>query len=164
MSKQQSSQEINDIYNLYARAIDEKRYGLLGTIFSEGAKLHYIVGREEFNCSGAESASYFKAFLDLCYWTNHLIGGASVEIRGSYAFSTARVQAVHQQILEDGSVSRWLIRGSYHDHLESIDGKWIIINRYCHTPDEEGTFLSKGVKRFPELGWTTDDKISFSKL
>lgn len=164
MSEQQSSQEINDIYNLYARAIDEKRYGLLDTIFSEEAELHYIVGREEFKCSGVESASYFKAFLDLCFWTNHLIGGASIEIRGDYAFSTARVQAVHQQIRDDGSVSRWVIRGSYHDHLESVDGKWIITNRYCHTPDEEGVFLSEGVKRFPEVGWTTKEKISFSKL
>ena len=33
MSKQQSSQEINDIYNLYARAIDEKRYGAIGHDF-----------------------------------------------------------------------------------------------------------------------------------
>ena len=164
MSEQQSSQEINDIYNLYARAIDEKRYGLLDMIFSEEAELHYIVGGEEFKCKGAESASYFKAFLDLCFWTNHLIGGASVEVQCSKAFSTARVQAVHQQIREDGSVSRWSIRGSYHDHLEAIDGKWIIVNRYCHTPDEEGTFLSEGVKRFPELGWTTKEKISFSKL
>ena len=87
-----------------------------------------------------------------------------MEVQGSKAFSTARVQAVHQQIREDGSVSRWSIRGSYHDHLEAIDGKWIIVNRYCHTPDEEGTFLSDGVKRFPELGWTTKEKISFSKL
>ena len=164
MSEQQSSQEINDIYNLYARAIDEKRYGLLDMIFSEEAELHYIVGGEEFKCKGAESASYFKAFLDLCFWTNHLIGGASVGVQGSKAVSTARVQAVHQQIREDGSVSRWSIRGSYHDHLEAIDGKWIIVNRYCHTPDEEGTFLSEGVKRFPELGWTTKEKISFSKL
>ena len=53
---------------------------------------------------------------------------------------------------------------AYHDHLESVDGKWIITNRYCHTPDEEGVFLSEGVKKFPEVGWTTKEKISFSKL
>lgn len=164
MNEKTSRQCIAEIYSLYARAIDEKRFELLDSIFSEEAELHYIVGSEEFKCCGAEAGSYFKAFLDLCFWTNHLIGGACIEEKDKYAFSTARVQAVHQQIRDDGSVSRWVIRGSYHDHFEFIDGRWLIVKRYCHTPDEEGKFLSTGVQSFPEVGWTSNEKISFSNF
>ena len=154
---------MENIYSLYAKAIDEKRYYLLPEIFHKKAVLQYIVGGQEFACSGEEAADYFKNFLDLCFWTNHLIGTPAVEFEGNKAFATARVQAVHQQILDDGTVSRWILRGSYHDHMEFCEEKWLITERYCHTPDEEGEFLSCGVKRFSEIGWTSNDKVSFRR-
>ena len=156
-----SNRKIEEIYSLYARAIDEKRYELLEKIFHPEAELQYIVGSQEFACSGAEAADYFKNFLNLCYWTNHLIGSPSIELAERTAFATARVQAVHQQILDDGSVSRWTIRGSYHDHMELFNEEWLITKRYCHTPDEEGEFLTAGVKLFNDVAWTSIDKISF---
>lgn len=158
-----SNTEIEDTYSLYARAIDEKRYELLKRVFHPEAQLQYIVGSQEFVCSGAESASYFRNFLNLCFWTSHLIGSPSIELDGKKAFSTARVQAVHQQVLDDGSISRWILRGSYHDHLELFQDTWLITKRYCHTPDEEGEFLTTGVKSFEEIGWTSKDKISFNR-
>ena len=156
-----SNTKIEDLYSLYARAIDEKRYELLARVFHPEAELQYIVGSQEFACSGAEAADYFKNFLNLCYWTNNLIGSPSVELSGEKAFATARVQAVHQQILKDGTVSRWILRGSYHDHIGLFDDDWLIIKRYCHTPDEEGEFLTSGVEIFDKIGWTSKDKVSF---
>jgi hypothetical protein len=156
-----SNTKIEDLYSLYARAIDEKRYKLLERVFHPEAELQYIVGSQEFTCSGSEATNYFKDFLNLCYWTNHLIGSPNIEISGNKAFATARVQAVHQQILKDGTVSRWILRGSYHDHIALFGDDWLITNRYCHTPDEEGEFLVDGVEIFNEIGWTSKDKISF---
>jgi hypothetical protein len=156
-----SNKNIEDIYSLYARAIDEKRYELLERVFHPEAELHYIVGSQEFSCDGSNAATYFKNFLNLCFWTNHLIGSPAIELGERTAFASARVQAVHQQKLDDGSISRWTIRGSYHDHMELFHDEWLITKRYCHTPDEEGEFLTTGVKLFNEVAWTSIDKISF---
>jgi hypothetical protein len=156
-----SNSKIEDLYSVYARAIDEKRYELLEKVFHPDAELQYIVGSQEFSCSGTEAANYFKNFLNLCYWTNHLIGAPNIEISGNKAFATARVQAVHQQMLKNGTVSRWILRGSYHDRITLFGDDWLITKRYCHTPDEEGEFLSNDVEIFNTIGWTTKDKISF---
>ena len=156
-----SNKNIEDIYSLYARAIDEKRYEWLERVFHPEAELHYIVGSQEFSCDGSNAATYFKNFLNLCFWTNHLIGSPAIELGERTAFASARVQAVHQQKLDDGSISRWTIRGSYHDHMELFHDEWLITKRYCHTPDEEGEFLTTGVKLFNEVAWTSINKISF---
>ena len=64
-----------------------------------------------------------------------------------------------QQERDDGAMSRWFLRGSYHDQFERRDGNWIIVNRYCHTPDDEGEFLAEGVKTFAAIGWTEAAKV-----
>ena len=151
--------DITHVYSIYARAIDEKRFDLLNQVFADDARLHYIVGVHEFRCTGAESGTAFGNFLQLCYWTNHLIGAPCVELDGDKAWATARVQATHLQERDDGTMSRWFLRGSYHDQLERQDGQWIIVDRYCHTPDEEGEFLADGVKAFAEIGWTDAVKV-----
>ncbi len=151
--------DITHVYSIYARAIDEKRFDLLSQVFSADAELHYIVGPHEFRSNGAESGNAFGEFLKLCYWTNHLIGAPAVELHGDRAWATARVQATHLQEHDDGAMSRWFLRGSYHDQFERRDGNWIIVNRYCHTPDDEGEFLAEGVKTFAAIGWTEAAKV-----
>ena len=86
MSEQQSSQEINDIYNLYARAIDEKRYELLDTIFSEEAELHYIVGREEFKCKGQNRQAILKHSLICAFGQIILLAGRPWKYRQQCVF------------------------------------------------------------------------------
>ena len=151
--------DVSQVYGTYARAIDEKRYDLLSQVFHPEAKLEYIVGGFNFSCLGNESAGKFKEFLDLCFWTNHLIGSPSCEQNGKMIFATARVQAVHQQRTVSGKISRWLIRGSYHDHFQFFEDKWLITNRYCHTPDEEGSFLTENVESFQEQAWAPPQKL-----
>lgn len=145
--------EVAHLYAVYARAIDEKRFDLLARVFAADAALAYTVGPHAFECSGAEAAGYFGRFLELCYWTNHLIGMPMVEADGEGLFATARVIATHLQRRHEGTMSRWTLRGSYHDRLVRTDGAWRIVRRVCLCPDSEGAFLEDGVERFPGVAW-----------
>ncbi len=145
---------ITQVYAIYARAIDEKRFDLLADVFTPDATLDYVVGPHTFSCRGDAAAQHFRGFLDKCYWTGHLIAAPMVEAQATTAFATARVTATHLQRREDGSLSRWLVRGSYHDHLALEGGAWRIVRRDCVCPDVEGEFLADGVECFPDIAWT----------
>lgn len=144
---------VTHVYAIYARAIDEKRYDLLERVFTPGAALAYTVGPHAFECTGAEASKYFGQFLELCYWTNHLIGPPMVTVEADAVHATARVTATHLQRRHEGTLSRWILRGSYHDRLARHDGAWLIERRLCLCPDSEGEFLGDGVERFPEVAW-----------
>ena len=147
-------------YSVYARAIDEKRFDLLERVFHPEAELEYVVGPHAFRCSGAAAASSFGVFLEKCWWTNHLIAAPTIEQSGARFHSTARVQASHLQRRLDGGMSRWLVRGSYHDTFERYGDTWLITHRFCATPDEEGEFLEAGVELYDGLAWTEREKIA----
>lgn len=145
---------ISHNYAIYARAIDEKRFDLLEQVFTPGAVLHYEVAGNTFDCSGAEAASAFSRFIDLCYWTNHVIAGPMIEVQGKSAHATARVIATHLQRRPEGTMTRWEVRGSYHDSFAMTPQGWRIARRHCVCLDSDGEFLSEGVERFPALAWT----------
>lgn len=144
---------ISHLYAIYARAIDEKRFDLLDRVFSADASLQYTVGVHQFNCTGSGAGAAFGNFIELCYWTNHLIANPMIEPAGAGMFATARVQATHLQRRNDGSMNRWLVRGSYHDVIEQRGPDWLIVKRLCVCSDEEGEFLADGVELFPTLAW-----------
>lgn len=147
-------------YAIYARAIDEKRYDLLSQVFRDDAALDYTVSGHHFTCTGGEAAASFGAFLEYCYWTNHVIAHPMIELDGDRAWATARVVATHIQHREDGSASRWLVRGSYHDHFVRDTAGWRIASRRCVCLDNEGDFLDTGVKRYPALAWAQPGDIT----
>ncbi|MEM7467222.1 MAG: nuclear transport factor 2 family protein [Pseudomonadota bacterium] len=151
-------QQISEIYATYARAIDEKRYDLLSQVFLDDATLCYEVGPHEFSCLGHESANYFGDFLKFCYWTNHLIANPMIEST-SQVFATARVIATHLQRQKTGAMSRWILRGSYHDTMVNTDFGWRISKRLCLCPDSEGEFLTSGIEEFSEVAWTEPARI-----
>ncbi|MSR13931.1 MAG: hypothetical protein EXR86_05065 [Gammaproteobacteria bacterium] len=105
------------------------------------------------SCSGAQAARHFSAFLECCYWTHHLIAHPMIEEVGSRVRATARVTATHLQRRLDGSINRWLVRGSYHDTFERRGSGWLIVRRDCFCLDADGDFESEGIKRYPELEW-----------
>lgn len=144
---------INHVYSIYARAIDEKRFDLLRRVFTDDAELEYTVGVHQFSCRGDEAGGAFGNFLKLCYWTNHLIASPMVEPAGARVFATARVQATHLQRRADGSINRWFLRGSYHDHFELREGQWLIARRLCVCTDEQGEFVADGVEQFDGVAW-----------
>lgn len=151
---------IGHLYAIYARAIDEKRYDLLRRVFTPDAVLDYRVGPHKFGCTGADAAAAFKAFLDRCYWTNHLIAQPMVEVDDKNVVrATARVIATHLQKRTNGDSSRWILRGSYHDVLsESADG-WRISKRLCICTDSEGVFLDENVELFETVAWVDAQEI-----
>ena len=151
--------DISHVYAIYARAIDEKRYDLLDRVFTPEAELQYEVGPHKFDCKGAESAKYFGEFLQLCYWTNHLIAPPMIEIDGNSAFATARVISTHLQTRDDGSQNRWTLRGSYHDQFIRSDGRWLIAKRFCVCTDSEGEFMPEHVEHYPALAYTESARL-----
>lgn len=150
---------ISHLYPLYAQALDEKRFELLERVFTPDAELHYVVGEHEFRCTGAEAAAAFRGFLDRCWWTNHIIAAPAVsEIPGGVRAS-ARVVATHLQRLPEGTLTQWLVRGSYHDVLVQAAGGWRITHRYVFCASVEGEFLHDGVELFPTCAWAGPDQI-----
>ena len=147
--------EIAHLYPIYARAVDEKRYELLDRVFTADATLQYVVGEHEFACSGAESGHAFARFLECCYWTNHVIAAPMVEMSEGSVRASARVIATHLQRLPEGTLTRWLVRGSYHDVLARTAAGWRITQRYCFCADVDGEFRNEGVEIFPSCAWAT---------
>ena len=141
-------------YAIYARALDEKCFAYLEQVFAPTAALHYEVCGHVFDCSGADAVQAFSQFLDLCYWTNHVIASPMIEVQGKHAHASARVIATHLQRLADGSLSRWEVRGSYHDTFAMTPAGWRIVRRHCVCMDSVGEFRSEGVERFPALAWS----------
>lgn len=150
---------IGQNYATYARACDEKRYDLFERVFAPDASLHYRVAGHEFHCRGENAAAAFAGFLDRCYWTHHLIAPPMVDLSTEGVFATARVTATHLQRRLEGTQSRWLVRGSYHDRFERRDGHWRIVRRDCWCLDADGDFLSDGVEHFPGVAWATADTL-----
>ena len=145
---------ISHNYAIYARALDEKRFEYLEQVFAPTAALHYEVSGHVFDCTGGEAASAFSRFLDLCYWTNHVIANPMIEVHGKSAHGSARVIATHLQRLPEGTMTRWEVRGSYHDTFALTPSGWRIVRRHCVCMDSVGEFRSEGVERFPALAWT----------
>ncbi len=144
---------ISHNYAIYARALDEKRFELLTDVFADDATLGYFVAGHDFTCSGREAADAFGAFLQRCYWTHHLIAHPMVEAGGRGVLASARVTATHIQHRDDGTVNRWLVRGSYHDEFEQRGERWLIVDRKVYCYDAEGDFVKDGVQTFAAPPW-----------
>ena len=80
------------------------------------------------------------------------------EIPGG-ARASARVVATHLQRLPEGTLTQWLVRGSYHDVLAQSAGGWRITRRYVFCASVEGEFLEEGVELFPHCAWAGPEYI-----
>lgn len=145
---------ISHNYAIYARALDEKRFEYLDQVFTPNAALHYEVCGNVFDCTGEGAIAAFSQFLDLCYWTNHMIANPMIEVHGKSAHASARVIATHLQRLPEGTLTRWEVRGSYHDTFALTPAGWRITRRHCVCMDSDGEFRAEGVERFPALAWS----------
>ncbi|MCA9811060.1 MAG: nuclear transport factor 2 family protein, partial [Candidatus Dadabacteria bacterium] len=65
--------EISQAVQVYGKALDEKRFGLLGKVFSKDAELIYLLGENVIKFKEEEAEDLFKSFLVKCYWSCHLI-------------------------------------------------------------------------------------------
>ena len=140
--------EISRVIQLYGKALDEKKYGLLKSVFTADAELVYLLGEELIKLPVSESDNLFKKFLTKCYWTSHLISSPVLDIRGDTAESRSHVTATHIQVREDGSQNIWIVSGAYEDALVRGPEGWRIKKRIANAPYAEGVFLMEGVREY----------------
>lgn len=81
--------EINELIQRYGKALDEKKYELLDSVFTTDAELVYLLGEELIKLPKSASDNLFKKFLTRCYWTSHLISIPVLDIRSEIAQSTS---------------------------------------------------------------------------
>jgi SnoaL-like protein len=140
--------EIVQVTQRYAKALDEKRFDLLRTVFTEDAQLVYLIGKQLIEFPMREADKTFKAFLTKCYWTSHLVSDPVIELQGDRAHASSRVTATHLQIRVDGSRNTRIISGAYEDELVRSAEGWRIRKRVTNAPYEQGVFLAEGVREF----------------
>jgi SnoaL-like protein len=140
--------EINQLIHRYGKALDEKKYDLLKSVFTTDAELVYLLGEQLIKLPMSETDNLFKKFLNKCYWTSHLISNPVLDIRGNAAESRSHVTATHIQVKEDGAQNIWIVSGAYEDELVRISEGWRIKKRVANAPYVEGVFLMEGVREY----------------
>lgn len=150
--------EISQVLQRYGKALDEKKYDLLRSVFTDDAELVYLLGDQLIKLPFSESDNLFKKFLTKCYWTSHLISIPVFDIKGDTAESTSHVTATHIQIKDNGTHNTWIVSGAYEDRLVRTYEGWRIRKRIANAPYTEGEFMMEGVKEF-----TTYPKVDESK-
>lgn len=140
--------EINELIQRYGKALDEKKYELLDSVFTTDAELVYLLGEELIKLPKSASDNLFKKFLTRCYWTSHLISIPVLDIRSEIAQSTSHVTASHIQITEDGSRNIWIVSGAYEYYLVRTSEGWRIKKRVANAPYVEGSFMMEGVREY----------------
>ena len=140
--------EISEVIQLYGRALDEKKYDLLKSVFIPDAELVYLLGEDLIKLPMSESDSLFRKFLTRCYWTSHLISTPVLTINGDAAESRSHVTATHIQVRGDGSQNIWIVSGAYEDDFVRTPEGWRIKKRIANAPYVEGTFIMEGVREY----------------
>ena len=140
--------EIIQVIQRYVKAIDEKRFDVLASVFTEDAELVYLVGKQLIEASMKTAEATFKAFLWKCFWTSHLVSDPTIELMGDRARASSRLTATHVQIRDDGSRNVWIVSGVYEDEFVREARGWRIRKRVTIAPYEEGAFLADGVREF----------------
>ena len=87
--------DIQAAHSRYARALDERNWALLDTIFAPDVQADY--GSGEFRTDGrAALVAMIRSHLDGCGPTQHLLGTPDVEVQGNQASSCIYVRASHR--------------------------------------------------------------------
>ncbi len=122
--------EIGQLIARYGKALDDKDYELLGSVFTPAAALRYELEGRETRGSYAEWVGIFREFLAPFSWTSHLFSQPVIELEGDAAGSSCRVIASHLQFELDGKRNLWIVHGFYRDRLARSDAGWRIRERH----------------------------------
>ena len=141
--------EIIQVIQRYAQLVDDKRFDLLGTVFTEDAHLVYLIGKHLIERTMPDACDTFRAFLTKCWWTSHLTSSPVIDLNGDEAYASSRVTATHIQICKDGTRNIWILSGAYEDELVRHNAGWRIRKRVANVPCEQGSFRADGVREFP---------------
>lgn len=110
----------------FARILDSRDWAAVGDVFAEDVTFDYGDGREQ---AGLEAMrTQFRAFLDGCGPSQHLLGSIAITIEGDAATSHAYVQARHQG--RGAKADRIFdTHGDYLDHWRRGPEGWRIVRR-----------------------------------
>ena len=74
--------EIGQLIARYGKALDDKDYERLGSVFTPDAELRYELEGRETRGSYAEWVGIFREFLAPFSWTSHLFSQPVIELEG----------------------------------------------------------------------------------
>jgi 3-phenylpropionate/cinnamic acid dioxygenase small subunit len=123
---------VSDVLTRYATAMDSRDWELLGSCFTEDARLDYDTsgefGRKDFVVHCAEGLAKMKA-------TQHCVTNHVIALDGDHARATSYVIAQH--VRENDAT--FTLGGTYHDELVRSGADWRIASRRFVTSWKAGT-------------------------
>ncbi|MFQ5415752.1 MAG: nuclear transport factor 2 family protein [Myxococcota bacterium] len=150
-----TTQEISDqieiarVLNRYFRSMDTKDYGLLDSVFTPDAEVHYE-NPGDLMTTYRDMVPVFEAFNDSFFFMQHMASQFDIEVDGDTAISTNNLRAVHFQETNDGRENRWVVHGTYRDELVRTPDGWRVRSRHFRGGHIEGELLpADQVKSFP---------------
>ncbi len=147
--------EIAQVIARYAKALDDKDYALLDTLFTPDAITHYRMDDLETNTSYPEMRKLFDDFNRVFYLTSHMLGAPIITVDADSASAETKLIATHVQIRRaDQSRSSWFVYGFYRDQLRRSDSGWRIHERFFRSTHTEGALLPPDeVEHFEKPPW-----------
>jgi len=124
--------EIAQLVQRYGKALDEKDYALLDTVFTPDAVTNYDLGALGNRTTYPEMRALFERFNAVFSFTSHLLSAPLVELDGDRATAETRLVATHGLERVSGEKSAWFVVGFYRDRLVRTASGWRIAERAFH--------------------------------
>jgi len=125
--------EIDDLLTRYATALDTRRWGDLGAVFTPDATLDY---RSAGGIRGSfpEVSAWLAAVLPFFTWTQHLVLNRAVDLVPGADTATSRADFSNPNgAVVDGRPWLFVVGGAYHDRLLCTPDGWRISHRVEET-------------------------------
>jgi hypothetical protein len=118
--------DVERALNLFARAMDDRDWFVMGEILAENAQGDFGAGPLQ---GSAAIIEVIRGYLDRCGPTQHLLGNVVIDVMGDIATSRAYIRDVHLNSTADPS-TRFYTIGDYHDTWQRrVDGSWCLTKR-----------------------------------
>jgi len=124
--------EIAQLLQRYAKALDDKNWALLDTVFTADAVTNYDLGGVDDignRTTYAKMRALFESFCSVFSFTSHLISPPLVELAGDTATAETRLIATHGFERKTGEKGTWFVIGFYRDSLVRTPAGWRIGER-----------------------------------
>lgn len=121
--------EIAQLVQRYGKALDEKDYALLDSVFTPDAVTNYELGDLGNRTSYPQMRALFESFNAVFSFTQHLLSPPLVELDGDEATAETRLIATHGLERKTGEKSAWFVVGFYRDSLVRTAAGWRIRER-----------------------------------
>ena len=121
--------EIAQLVQRHAKALNEKDYALLDTVFTPDAVTNYELAPLGNRTTYAQMRALFERFNSVFSFTSHLLSAPLVELDGDAATAETRLVATHGLERVSGEQSAWLVFGFHRDSLVRTADGWRIRER-----------------------------------